>query len=299
LKTGKEERERSMRGRIAIYSDPLSEWAEEFVASLDWNEIFGKQRVSWYCCAFYPLPEVVMYVSVGDRDCYSDAGESVLKISRVDLPGSLHPDLFKEDGAKRLRLEAVKRTRPVVLIDMDNTLVNFSKKFEEVWLRKHPEKDLDHSTYFMWDAVKHHYSPEELVAVRREMEDMMCAKDFFRSMEAMEGAAEAFSELRRVGFSVWVCTSPWVDSEYSIGDKDAWCKKHLDEKTHLITTQDKTMIRGDVLIDDKPTISGLMRPKWTQVLYDRPYNRQETDRKRIERWRDAVNVVLSVLFDSE
>ena len=36
---------------------------------------------------------------------------------------------------------------------------------------------------------------------------------------------------------------------------------------------DKTLVRGDVLIDDKPHVTGSNAPTWQHLLYDAPYNR--------------------------
>jgi 5'-nucleotidase len=33
------------------------------------------------------------------------------------------------------------------------------------------------------------------------------------------------------------------------------------------------LVRGDILVDDKPVVSGSLRPEWVHVLHDRPYNR--------------------------
>jgi hypothetical protein len=41
----------------------------------------------------------------------------------------------------------------------------------------------------------------------------------------------------------------------------------------VILTRDKTLVRGDVLVDDKPEIGGLATPHWRHLLYDQPYNR--------------------------
>lgn len=42
--------------------------------------------------------------------------------------------------------------------------------------------------------------------------------------------------------------------------------------TRLIITSDKTKIRGDLLIDDKPYITGSEYPAWEHVLFTAPYN---------------------------
>ena len=62
----------------------------------------------------------------------------------------------------------------------------------------------------------------------------------------------------------------WVENYLG----DAWVKR-------IILTRDKTLIKGDYLIDDKPVITGVERsPEWEQIVYDRPYNR-DVNKKRL------------------
>lgn len=42
-------------------------------------------------------------------------------------------------------------------------------------------------------------------------------------------------------------------------------------------------MRGDILIDDKPQITGSLQPVWTHWVYDQPYNRHLSD-KRTMSW---------------
>jgi 5'-nucleotidase len=52
-------------------------------------------------------------------------------------------------------------------------------------------------------------------------------------------------------------------------------EEHLgsDFTKRIILTRDKSLVRGDVLVDDKPEIRGLATPNWQHILYDQPYNR--------------------------
>jgi hypothetical protein len=36
---------------------------------------------------------------------------------------------------------------------------------------------------------------------------------------------------------------------------------------------DKTLIDGDVLVDDRPTVTGTRSPTWRRVIFDQPYDR--------------------------
>jgi 5'-nucleotidase len=57
----------------------------------------------------------------------------------------------------------------------------------------------------------------------------------------------------------------------------------------VILPRDKTLVRGDVLIDDKPTIGGISTPQWRHVLFDQPYNRHLSGpRVQWENWREVL-----------
>ena len=57
-----------------------------------------------------------------------------------------------------------------------------------------------------------------------------------------------------------------------------WIKEHLGQEfaERTIITRDKTLVYGDILIDDKPEVTGIHTPAWTHVVYDQPYNREAT-----------------------
>jgi 5'-nucleotidase len=52
---------------------------------------------------------------------------------------------------------------------------------------------------------------------------------------------------------------------------------------------DKTLVQGDVLIDDKPVVGGISIPQWRRVLFDQPYNRSVPGpRVQWENWREIL-----------
>ncbi|WP_455003872.1 5' nucleotidase, NT5C type, partial [Cardiobacterium hominis] len=75
-----------------------------------------------------------------------------------------------------------------------------------------------------------------------------------------------------------------------VGEKIAWVEEHLgfDWTARVMLTKDKTLVRGDILIDDKPEISGSLSPVWQHWLYDAPYNRHINTPRRI-RWQDPAS----------
>ena len=97
----------------------------------------------------------------------------------------------------------------------------------------------------------------------------------------MAGAIDAFYELLDKGHDVRICTSPITEFQYCVGEKFLWLEKHLgkDFVKRIILTKDKTWVRGDVLIDDKPIITGSLTPTWKHWHYLHPYNAHLPNKK--------------------
>lgn len=73
----------------------------------------------------------------------------------------------------------------------------------------------------------------------------------FASLEPMPGAIEAVNRLR-AEHDVWILSAPSVRNANSYTEKRIWIEKHfdLDMAYRLILAPDKSLVMGDVLIDD-------------------------------------------------
>jgi hypothetical protein len=89
-----------------------------------------------------------------------------------------------------------------------------------------------------------------------------------------------------------VLTSVWCASE-----KYEWVVRHFGQGAagRVIMTSDKTAVRGDVLIDDKPRITGAHTPTWKHVLFDAPYNQAARGRPRLLSWGGWEDAVVAAL----
>ena len=98
---------------------------------------------------------------------------------------------------------------------------------------------------------------------------------FFSSLEPVEGARDALISLQHSGAEVMICSSvPW-GSQTGASEKIWWVRKFLGRRftERVILTNDKTVVGGTILVDDKPVVTGLRKhPTWQQVYFDRPYN---------------------------
>ncbi len=178
----------------------------------------------------------------------------------------------------------------IILIDMDDVLADFDREFLNVWKKKYPGKfyiPLEKRSLFY---MKDQYPPGVWELVR----EVYTSPGFIRSLPAVPGGAEAINELSERGFDVFICTSPLSNYENCVLEKYEWVDEHLgrDWTEKLILTRDKTLIKGEILLDDRPEVKGAAAPEWEHVLFDRPYNRNIKSKRRLtwENWKEVLNL---------
>lgn len=90
---------------------------------------------------------------------------------------------------------------------------------------------------------------------------------FFANLEPVPGAIEAYKTLE-TKYKVFTLTRPSIYNPLSYTEKRVWIEKHLGFNAceDLILCPDKTVIRGDYLIDDMPQ-NGHFKPEWEQIYF--------------------------------
>ncbi len=81
-------------------------------------------------------------------------------------------------------------------------------------------------------------------------------KGFILGLPPIEGGLQAVKDMLSSGIDVRICTSPFAHysgHEHSFFEKYEWIEKNLgsDWVERVILTRDKTLVRGEFLIDDK------------------------------------------------
>ena len=75
----------------------------------------------------------------------------------------------------------------------------------------------------------------------------------YATMAPIDGALAGVRSLIGMGHDVWLATKPPTGVPHAYADKVRWVLFHLPElKRKIILTHDKGLLRGDVLIDDRP-----------------------------------------------
>lgn len=97
---------------------------------------------------------------------------------------------------------------------------------------------------------------------------------WFDQLPVTEGAQEAVEQLLRwPGLDVWVCTKPIHYHATQRDEKATWLRRHFpDLVPRLIIAGDKSMVRGDYLLDDAPEMDHAAVATWKPILFRAPYN---------------------------
>ena len=84
--------------------------------------------------------------------------------------------------------------------------------------------------------------------------------------------------------------------QHCVTEKYQWVEKYLGKSavSQLMLTKDKTIVHGDILIDDKPLIKGLDEPRWFHFLFTAAHNKHVSEyherQARMDTWnRDQLD----------
>lgn len=169
-----------------------------------------------------------------------------------------------------------------VLVDLDGVLADWERAFLEHWRAGAPDAHHvpleERRTFRVVDEY-----PE---ALRERVRAVYQAAGFYRGLTPIDGGLDAVRAMRAAGHDVWLCSSPLAEYQNCVLEKYDWVNEHLGPAwaSTIILTKDKTLVRGDVLIDDKPQIVGVATPEWRHVVFDQPYNRSAVAAFRLDRW---------------
>lgn len=192
-----------------------------------------------------------------------------------------------------------QKIAPVVLVDMDDTVADFTGHALALLAKRHPDillPDAKNTTFPLANSLKSDDDKSKLKALFVEA-------GFFRDMAPIPGAVAALHEMVELGFNVRLCSAPLSNSPACLAEKAAWVQQHLGPRwiDRLILTRDKTLVHGDMLIDDAPIAKGDSRiPSWQHVYFTRPHNLPgqpsvEASRLRLDAWDRWAAVLPPIL----
>lgn len=178
--------------------------------------------------------------------------------------------------------------RKVILVDMDGVLADFEQGILNASEQKfHPSQVIPLTERKSFFVVQDY--PLQL---RPSVQEIYKTPGFFENLPVIPGGRESLEQMKALGHEVFICTMAIVQYDNCVLEKYNWVAKHLGEEwtEKMILTRDKTLVRGHILIDDKPHYRGVQEPSWEHVLYDAPYNRSILGKRRLtwETWQDVL-----------
>lgn len=171
----------------------------------------------------------------------------------------------------------------IILVDLDGVCADLEGHMYSIVTERHPEIPLvpraERNTFYIEDQIGKHHG--------KVIGPIMREQYFFENLPVIEGAVEGVLRLAK-DHQVFFCSSP-VTSPWCVMEKLSWVERHFGRKwlQRTFIGRDKTLVRGHILIDDRPEVKGLISPDWVHILYDQPYNRDVPDKQRIT-WEKVI-----------
>lgn len=184
---------------------------------------------------------------------------------------------------------------PYVLIDQDDTLCDLAGKVHNIFADAYglnvPKFEF-RNFYDMLNTVPG--------LTRDVMEDVLHSPGLFSGLEPIPGAVKALHEMEEAGLEMRIVTKPVFRNFTCVPDKKRWVQTHLGDHwlERMVFTEDKTIIMGRYLVDDKPVIKGSNPdPMWKRVVFTQPYNvsAQGLRLTNWEDWRSVLRIPTNVI----
>jgi 5'(3')-deoxyribonucleotidase len=114
-------------------------------------------------------------------------------------------------------------------------------------------------------------------------------------MNPTPGGAQAIKKMQDNGNKVYIVTMPWPTSVNCLVEKYYWVQRYIPtiHPSHIIYCKDKELLKGDVIIDDRPNYLESNGCKFT-IAMDYKYNRDIPVDLRTNNWEEITDFLESI-----
>mmetsp|Transcript_30500 Transcript_30500/g.62074 ORF Transcript_30500/g.62074 Transcript_30500/m.62074 type:complete len:237 (+) Transcript_30500:292-1002(+) len=188
----------------------------------------------------------------------------------------------------------VNMAKITVLVDMDGVIADFDTRALEILQQRLPSWDIMPRSEISRFPLAANFKKSSHKA---KIRSMFLEEGFFASLPPIPGAINALKEMHaHPSLDVFICSAPIATSTFCASEKMGWVKEHLGQEwvRRTILTSDKSLVRGDILIDDAPEAkAAAMPPSWEHVYFTQPYNKELQGKRRILCWDQWRHVILN------
>ncbi len=181
-----------------------------------------------------------------------------------------------------------------VLCDMDGVFADLEGMVIRILRAEFPRVRIptpeERNTFYLDEqiALEHRHLVKEIIA----------RPGFFLSLKPVPGAIEGLRRIASIpDVNLAICTSPLQDPTYCVPEKYEWVERYLGPRflSNMIMTRDKTVVEGDIMLEDNSCIKGVNVPTWELILHHQMHNR--ASKKMRFTWDDRVEPGFKWLYE--
>lgn len=177
---------------------------------------------------------------------------------------------------------------------MDGVLADFEKSLIETYQKEAPHLPILPSYLRKGLCIDKQYDEffkQDWPDAGEKLREIMMREGFFKNLPPIpEAVNKIHCLLDNPCYDVSICTAPLTHNVYCSNEKLEWLEKYFGKRfcRKVIMTNDKTLINGDILLDDKEEIVGAVgEVSYCHVLVRQDHNQHVTRHDRdniLEDW---------------
>lgn len=187
------------------------------------------------------------------------------------------------------------KERPIILLDMDDVITNCLSAAIEAYNDKYGTK-FKTSQCTSWGLA------ESLGVDPDDVFKLFRAKKFFEELEPKRGSISAIKKLiKSTKYDVYIITATSSDDGSELVQKLKWFKNYIPEfnPKRVISCDDKYIIRGDVIVDDKVQNLDSCKPYMQCILMDSPTNKDCENYIRIKSLKELPEILEKMFYNED